>query len=67
MSFIHTTDLWEFSSNLNFLNEAVQKINNAVPGVNTVRSIQNYHDVQLLRTLWNKVRNDSKLEDKFGV
>ena len=52
--FINGTDLWEFRTDLNVFDEAYKEIDDAGPGVDAVRSVQNQHDVQLLPTLWNK-------------
>lgn len=57
------TDLREIRPDLNFLNEATQKVDDTGPGVDTIGSIQNDDDVQLLRALWvNTARNDDGLK-----
>lgn len=52
--FVHGTDLWEFRPDVNLRDEALQEVHDAAPGVDAVGSIQDDHNVQLLRTLWNE-------------
>lgn len=52
--FIHGADLWEFRPDVNVRDESLQEIHDAAPGVDAVGTIQDDHNVQLLRTLWNK-------------
>lgn len=61
--FFVQTDLREIWPDLNLLNEATQKVDDTGPGVDTVGSIQNDDDVQLLRALWvNTARNGDGLK-----
>lgn len=48
---VGATDLRELWADVDFLNETLQEIGDAGPGVDAVGSVQNDDDVQLLRTL----------------